>query len=105
MDISVDMLLFIAVIGLLQAFLLASIIFFHPRSDHSVSKYLALYIFFLCFPMFTPVVNRFVTWQYLLLMDPFPLLVGPCLLLYVKSHKETITFGKAFPISFCLSSM
>ena len=97
MGISVKMLLFIAGVGILQAIFLASLIYFHPKSDRSVNKYLALYIFWLSMPMFTSVVGHFFTWQYLILMDPFPLLAGPLLYLYVRSFKEAISWQKAWP--------
>lgn len=97
MGISVKMLLFIAGVGILQAIFLASLIYFHPKSDRSVNKFLALYIFWLSMPMFTSVVGHFFTWQYLILMDPFPLLPGPLLYLYVRSFKEAITWKKAWP--------
>jgi AraC-like DNA-binding protein len=97
MGISVKMLLFVAGVGILQAIFLSSLIYFHPKSDRSVNKFLALYIFWLSVPMFTSVVGHFFTWQYLILMDPFPLLAGPLLYLYVRSFKEAITWQKAWP--------
>jgi AraC-like DNA-binding protein len=97
MGISVKMLLFVAGVGILQAIFLASLIYFHPKSDRSVNKFLALYIFWLSMPMFTSVVGHFFSWQYLILMDPFPLLAGPLLYLYVRSFKEAITWKKAWP--------
>mgnify|MGYP003581416481 CR=1 FL=1 len=96
MGISVKMLLFVAGVGILQAIFLACLIYFHPKSDRSVNKFLALYIFWLSMPMFTSVVGHFFTWQYLILMDPFPLLAGPLLYLYVRSFKETITWQKTW---------
>jgi len=97
MGSSVKMLLFIAGVGILQAIFLSCLIYFHPKSDRSVNKFLALHIFWLAMPMFTSVVGHFFTWQYLILTDPFPLLAGPFLYLYVRSFKETITWQKAWP--------
>src|SRR5688572_33097760 len=97
MGISVKMLLFVAGVGILQAIFLSLLIYLHPKSDRSVNKFLALYIFWLSMPMFTSVVGHFFTWQYLILMDSFPLLPGPLLYLYVRSFKEALTWKKAWP--------
>jgi AraC-like DNA-binding protein len=97
MALSVNVLFFIAGAGILQAFFLAGLIYFHPNSDRSVNKFLALYIFWLCLPMFTPLLFQFIAWQALILVEPFLLLSGPFLYLYIRSFKESITFQKAWP--------
>jgi AraC-like DNA-binding protein len=97
MQVSVNSLLFICGVGILQAALLACIIQFHPKADRSVNKFLALYILCFCIPMFTPIIQVFFSWQYMILLDPFPLLSGPLLYFYVRSFKEEITWRKAWP--------
>ncbi|MBL7834346.1 MAG: helix-turn-helix transcriptional regulator [Cyclobacteriaceae bacterium] len=97
MEISMNMLMFISALGILQAAVLSGVVYFHPRSDHSVSRFLALHIFFFCIPMCTPLVQQFVSWQAMFFMDPFPMLNGPMLYLYVRSFKEDITWRKAWP--------
>lgn len=97
MSPSVNLLLFVAAVGILQSFFLACLIYFHPKSDRTVNRFLAHYIFWLCVPMFTPLVQHFFSWQHMILMDPFLLLAGPFLYLYVCSFKEPITWKKAWP--------
>jgi AraC-like DNA-binding protein len=97
MALHVNMLLFIAGVGLLQAIFLSCLIYFHPKSDRTVNKFLALYIFWLSLPMSTSLVGHFFSWQYLILMDPFPLLAGPFLYLYVSSFKKRIAWSNAWP--------
>lgn len=92
-----NMLMFISALGIFQAALLSAIVYFHPRSDHSVSKFLAFHIFFFCVPMCTPLIQQFVSWQAMFFMDPFPMLNGPMLYLYIRSFKENITWRKAWP--------
>ncbi len=97
MSVSTNLLLFIIGAGILQGLFLSCLIYFHPRSDRSVSTFLALYIFCYCIPMFTPVIQHFFSWQLLILVDPFLVLIGPFLYLYVSSFKDEITFRKAWP--------
>ncbi len=96
MALSINMLLFMAGVGILQSLFLACLIYFHPNSDRSVNKFLALYVFWLSVPMFTPLLQQFITWQPLIMVEPFLLLPGPFLYLYVRSFKETINFQKAW---------
>ena len=97
MAVSQTLLLFIVGVGILQGIFLAALLFFHPKSDKSVSKFLACYILCYCIPMLTPIVQHFFSWQLLALIDPILLLLGPCLYLYVSSFKEKITVRKAWP--------
>ena len=83
-------------VGILQSLFLACLIYFHPNSDRSVNKFLALYVLWLSVPMFTPLLLQFIPWQPLIMVEPFLLLAGPFLYLYVRSFKETITFRKAW---------
>ncbi len=93
--LSVNIMFFIA--GILQAILLAALTYFHPKGDKSVNVYLSLYILFVSVLMLIPVVQQLFTWQAMLYLMPFPLLIGPFLYLYVRSFKETITWRKAWP--------
>ena len=93
--LSANIMFFIA--GILQAILLAALTYFHPKGDKSVNVYLSLYILFVSILMLIPVVQQLFTWQAMLYLMPFPLLIGPFLYLYVRSFKETITWRKAWP--------
>ena len=93
--LSANLMFFIA--GILQAILLAALTYFHPKSDKSVNVYLSLYILCVSILMLIPVVQQLFSWQAMLYLMPFPLLIGPFLYLYVRSFKETITWRKAWP--------
>ena len=60
---SENILSFITGFGVLQGFLLALLIYFHPRSNRTVNLFLALYIGCLSVIASTPLVERAVTWQ------------------------------------------
>ena len=92
---SANVIFFIA--GILQALLLSALTYFHPKSDKSVNIYLSLYIFCVSILMLIPVVQQLFSWQTMLYLMPFPLLIGPFLYLYVRSLKEAITWRKAWP--------
>jgi len=87
----------IAGLGTIQGIFLALIIYFHPKSDKSVSLFLSLYIFSFSIVMTIPFVLKTIGWQGSWFVEPFPLIVGPLLYLYIRSFKETITWSKAFP--------
>lgn len=96
-SISENILLFISGLGILQAILLACLIYFHPRSERSINKFLALYIVCISIPMLLPLAQHFFSWQTFVFLAPFALLQGPLLYLYIRSFKEVITFKKAWP--------
>jgi AraC-like DNA-binding protein len=93
--LSANLIFFIG--GIAQAILLAALSYFHPKSDKSVNIYLSLYILSVSILMLIPVVQQLFSWQTILYLMPFPLLIGPFLYLYVRSFKETITWRKAWP--------
>ena len=95
--ITEDVLLLISGVGLLQAALLAILIYFHPRSDKTVNKFLALYIFSFTLIMLGPFFIKLISWRKAFFFGTVPLLVGPLLLFYIRSFKETITWKKALP--------
>src|SRR5689334_3358283 len=95
--LSQNILLFISGAGILQAILIAGILFFHPRSDRSVSSFLAFYIIGISIPMFIPLLTYLFPWQIFLFIAPFTLIMGPSLYLYIRSYKEVITWRKASP--------
>jgi AraC-like DNA-binding protein len=97
MQLSQNMLLFVCGAGILQAALLSGVIYFYPKTDRSVNQFLAFYIICFCVPMMTPVLQTIVPWQYLLFIDPIPLLTGPMLYFYIRSFKEYIDWKKAWP--------
>ena len=81
----------------MQAALIASILFFHSRSDRTVNSFLALYIICVSLPMFLPLVKYLFSWQTFIFIAPLTLLIGPLLYLYIRSFKEVITWRKALP--------
>lgn len=95
--ISENILLFLSGFGILQAFLSAGLLYFHPRTDRSVTPFLALYIALLSTTMLIPWLQTFLSWQSFIFVAPFTLLIGPMLYLYVRSFKEVITWRKAWP--------
>src|SRR5687767_3963682 len=92
-----DVLMLISALGLFQAALLAILIYFHPRSDKTVNKFLALYILSFTLIMSGPFVIKILSWQKAFFWGTIPLLVGPLMLFYIRSFKETITWRKALP--------
>lgn len=97
LSVSENILLFLSGFGILQGILLAAILFFHPKTDRSVTTFLALYIFFISIPIIMPVGHKLLTWQVIIFVEPFTLLIGPLLYFYVRSFKERITWQKAWP--------
>ncbi len=97
LSISENILALIAGIGVLQGFLLAFIIYFHPKSDRSVNKFLALYLACLSIIMSGPLTLKIIGWKDSFFMTGFPVLAGPLLYFYVRSFKESITWRKAWP--------
>jgi AraC-like DNA-binding protein len=77
--------------------LLACLLYLHPKSDRSVNVFLALYICCFSITAATPHIEKLVTWQKSFFMEPFPLLAGPLLFLYIRSFSTTITWRKALP--------
>ena len=92
-----NILLFLSAFGTLQGCLLAAILYFHPKSDRSVTIFLALYIFFISIPSIVLVIQYFYSWRIIIFIQPFLLFIGPFLYLYLPSFTETITFQKACP--------
>lgn len=97
MTVSSNLLLFVVGAGILQGIFLACLIYYNPKGDRSVNLYLALYILCYCIPMLSPVVQHFLSWQFMIIIDPFLTLLGPFLYLYVSSFKVKITWQKAWP--------
>jgi len=97
LNISTTIILLISASGILQAILLAALLYFHPKSDKSVNVFLSLYILCVSILMLIPAVQQLFSWQVVLYLMPFPLLIGPFLYLYVRSFKEVISWHKALP--------
>lgn len=97
LTISTQLILLISASWILQAILLAALLYFHPKSDKSVNVFLSLYIFCVSLFMFIPAAQQLFSWQIILYLMPFPFLIGPFLYLYVRSFKEAITWRKAWP--------
>jgi AraC-like DNA-binding protein len=97
LSISENILLVVSGFGMLQGVLLALLIYFHPKTDRSVSSYLALYILFVSMPIMITVGQHLFYWQFIFFVEPIILLIGPFLYLYIKSFKESISFRKAWP--------
>ena len=88
--------MFLCGFGMLQGILLAGVLYFHPRADRTVSTFLALYICCISLPLLLPLGQYLTSWQLMLFVEPFTVLIGPLLYLYVRSFKETITWRKAW---------
>lgn len=97
LTISENILLFVSGAGILQAIFLSTLIYFHPRSEKSITRFLALYIFAVSILMLLPLSQYLFPWQIFIFFAPFALLQGPLLYLYVRSFKEVITWRKAWP--------
>lgn len=97
LSISEKFLLFISGFGITQSVLLAALLIFYPKSDRSVTKFLAFYICSFIVPMLMPVSQHLFYWQFIIFLEPFTLIIGPFLYLYVRSFKEVITWKKAWP--------
>ena len=94
---SENILLFVSGAGILQAIFLSTLIYFHPKSERSITRFLALYIFCISIYMLLPLGQFFFPWQTSIFVVPFALLQGPLLYFYVRSFKEVITWKKALP--------
>ncbi|MFT3683260.1 MAG: helix-turn-helix transcriptional regulator [Ferruginibacter sp.] len=97
LSITENMLLVFCSLGVLQGILLAALLYFHPRADKNVNRFLALYIFCTSMIMSLPLMLRLIGWQNSFFIMPLPLLPGPLLYLYLLSFKQTITWKKALP--------
>lgn len=97
LNVSENILLFFSAFGALQGTLLAAVLYFHPKSDRSVTRFLALYIFFLSIPSIILVGQYVFTWLLIIFVQPFLVLIGPLLYLYIRSFREVITWKKAWP--------
>jgi hypothetical protein len=95
--ISENILVFASGIGIIQAFVLAGLLLFSKKSERPVNKYMAFFIVAITVPMCMAVVPHLFSWQGIIFLEPFTLLGGPFLLLYVRSFKEVITWKKALP--------
>jgi AraC-like DNA-binding protein len=94
---SENILLVLSGLGMLQGLLLACIVYFHPKSDRSVTLFLALFIFSMSIVMSTVILLNLIPWHKTYTFDSYPLLMGCFLYLYIRSFKETITWRKALP--------
>ena len=97
LSITDNILSFLAGFGILQGVLLAALLYFHPRSDKSVNKFLALYILSLSAVMSLPFSMQALGWKNSFVLMPLPILPAVLLYLYLLSFKETITWRKAWP--------
>ena len=97
LSITENILYFITGFGILQGIILAGLLHFHPKSDRSVNKFLAFYVFCISAVMTMPVMINAVGWKNSYFLMPIPLLPGIFLYFYVISFKKTITWRKALP--------
>src|SRR5262249_21961799 len=97
LTISTPLILFISAAGAVQGLILAALLYFHPRSERTVTLFLSLHIFTVSILMLAPVTHYFFDWQSIIFHLSFQFLIGPFLYLYVRSFKETITWRKAAP--------
>ena len=66
-------------LGVLQGILLAALIFYHPKGDKSVNKFLAGFILGLSGVMSLPMVVDFLCWQNSVFVKLLPLIPRPVL--------------------------
>jgi AraC-like DNA-binding protein len=97
LSISENLLKFLSGFGLLQGILLAILFYFHPKADRAITTLLAFYIGCISIPIIIPVGQQLFSWQVIIFVEPFLVLSGPLLYLYVRSYREKITFRKAWP--------
>jgi AraC-like DNA-binding protein len=97
LNIPENILLFISGVGMLQGILLGVLLYFHPKSDKTVNRFLALFVFTISIPILMPVGQQLFSWQIIIFIEPFTVVFGPLLYLYVRSFKEVITWRKAWP--------
>src|ERR1700754_4602489 len=95
--LSTTLILFISAAGVIQAILLAALLYFHPKSDRDVTRFLALHILGVSIYMLMPVLQQLFTWHLIAFLVPFQFLIGPFLYLYVRSFKEELTWRKVWP--------
>jgi AraC-like DNA-binding protein len=93
---SQQIVLFVSAAGVIQAVVLAGILFFHPKSDKSVNVFLSLHVLTISLFMLMPVVEYLFSWQSIIYEIPFHFLIGPFLYLYVRSFKEKIVLRKVW---------
>ncbi|HEX7845125.1 MAG TPA: helix-turn-helix domain-containing protein [Chitinophagaceae bacterium] len=91
---STSLILFISAAGVIQAILLAGLLYFHPRSDRSVNIFLSLHILTVSIFMLMPVFQYLFSWQSIIHLIPFQFLIGPFLYLYVRSFRGPIHWQK-----------
>jgi len=96
-SISENILFVISGLGIAQGIFLSCLIYFHPRSERSVNIFLALYVLSLSIILCLPFVLRLFTWHNSIFIEPFPILLGPSIYLYIKSFREPVSLREAFP--------
>ncbi|KAA2241500.1 AraC family transcriptional regulator [Chitinophaga agrisoli] len=97
LSISEHVLLLVSGLGVVQGLLLAALLYFHPKSDRVVNKFLALYILALSIIMCGPFFLRLFSWKSGFVQQPLPMIMGPMMYLYIRSYRETVTLRKALP--------
>jgi len=97
LTISTNFILLISAAGVVQAIILAALLFFHPKSDRTASSFLSLHILTISLFMLMPVVEYFFSWRSLAALISFQYLIGPFLYLYIRSFKGSITWRIAWP--------
>ena len=95
--VSENILFFICGLGILQGFLLSALIFFHPKGDKSVNKFLAVYILCITAVMTMPIAIDIIGWQNSYIIMSVPSLPPIFLYLYILSFKKTITWQIVLP--------
>ena len=97
LNISENILYLVAGLGIVQGLFLTALIFFHPKGDRRVNFFLALYIFSFAIILTVPFTMQLIGWENSFWIEPFPILLGPSLYLYIRSFKEIVTWRKAMP--------
>lgn len=90
LSVSENILMLVTGLGVLQGILLALLVYFHPRSDRSVNRFLALFIISLSLVFTIPAAMNVIPWQRSYFTAAWPYLVTPFLYLYVRSFRKHI---------------
>jgi AraC-like DNA-binding protein len=94
---SQNILYLIAGLGIVQGIFLTGLIFFHPKGNRRVNFFLALYVFCFAVILTVPFMMQLIGWENSFWIEPFPILLGPSLYLYILSFKEEVSWRKAAP--------
>src|SRR5262245_38559681 len=95
--ISKNILMALSGFGVLQGVCLGAVLYFNKRSDRSTNIFLSAYILCISLVMTEIILFDMLPIDVTFYNEPFTVLIGPFLYLYIRSFKEKITWRKALP--------